>query len=93
MGHKVDFACRACRYEERDLGVGRGRRPEPALRLFQCGNCRSIGSAWVGGGFVPRCSLCYHDDIALFADDVLAVACPKCGGPGVFTHRHEETWE
>ncbi len=93
MGHKVDFACRACRYEERDLGVGRGRRPWPVLRLFRCDNCRSVGSAWVDEGGLARCSLCYHDDIVLLPDDAASVACPKCEERGVFTHHLGETWE
>jgi hypothetical protein len=93
MGHKVDFLCRACRYEERDLGVGCGRRPEPCLRLFHCDNCHSIGSTWVGAGKIARCSLCYDDAIAPLDDDVVAVDCPKCGGPGVFVHHHDEVWE
>ncbi len=93
MGHKVDFVCRACRYEERDLGVGRGRRPWPVLRLFRCDNCHSVGSAWVDEDGVARCSLCYHDDIALLADDITSVTCPKCTERGVFTHHPGETWE
>ncbi len=93
MGHKVDFLCRACHYEERDLGVGCGRRPQPCLRLFRCDNCHSIGSTWVGAGGIPRCSLCYHDAITLLADDVMGVACPKCAAPGTFAHHREDVWE
>ncbi len=93
MGHFADFRCRGCRYEEVDLGVGHGRKPTPVLKLFRCDHCHSVGSTWVQEGRVTRCSFCYHDEPVLLADDVTALACPKCQAPGVVTHRRDATWE
>ncbi|WP_298135461.1 hypothetical protein [Acidiferrobacter sp.] len=93
MGHTVDFVCRACRYEERDLAVGHGRQPEPCLRLFHCDNCHSVGSTWLGAGRIARCSFCYHEAITLLADDAAGTPCPKCHAPGTFVHRRDQSWE
>lgn len=93
MGHKADFRCFGCRYEENDLAVGRGRRPGPYLRLFRCDNCHSIGSTWIEEGKTPRCSFCYHDEVKLLPDDVTLVECPKCEQRGTIVHRRDDTWE
>ncbi|MDA8390979.1 MAG: hypothetical protein M0Z76_09675 [Gammaproteobacteria bacterium] len=93
MGHLVDFYCRHCRYEEKDVGVGQGRAPTPFLRLFSCPNCHSFGSCWIEDGKTPRCSWCYHDAVVLVADDAAGLPCPKCGEPAKLTHRSGDTWE
>lgn len=93
MGHQADFQCLGCRYEEKDLAVGHGRRPSPYLRLFRCDHCHSVGSTWIEEGKTPRCSLCYHDEPTLLPDDVGAVDCPKCQKRAAFTQRREATWE
>jgi predicted RNA-binding Zn-ribbon protein involved in translation (DUF1610 family) len=58
--------------------VGRGSRPGPALRLFRCGHCRSVGSTWTQPGESPYCSACYDEGVELLADDTTEIACPKC---------------
>ncbi len=93
MGHLVDFHCRYCRYEEKDVAVGHGRTAVPVLRLFSCPNCHSFGSCWVEEGQSPRCSFCYHDAVTLLADDTTMLACPKCGERAKVTQRSADTWE
>ena len=92
MGGFVDFACKHCRYEENDIGVGRGKREFPYLVLYRCDNCHSIGSAWVHENRAPLCTLCYHDDLTLLPDDTRSVNCPKCGEPAGLTPK-EGRWE
>jgi len=93
MGHKVDFHCFSCRYEELDLGVGAGARPSPYLSLFRCDHCHSVGSAWVAEGQTPRCSFCYDDEPVLLALDTKALDCPKCGKRATLHHRYEDSWQ
>ena len=93
MGHKADFHCFGCRYEEKDLAIGRGRRPSPYLSLFRCDHCHSIGSTWIEEAKKPRCSFCYHDAPTLLAEDVTVVDCPRCEQRGTIVHRRGETWE
>lgn len=92
MGWFVDFRCRHCRYEELDIGVGRGRNEFPFLVLFRCDNCKTVGSTWVYENRLPICSHCYHDAVMVLPDDTVCVNCPKCGEPATLT-RQEGTWE
>lgn len=93
MGHKAEFRCFSCRYEELDLGIGHGRHQSPYLSLFRCDHCHSVGSTWVVKGSAARCSLCYSDEPTLLGEDTKAIDCPKCGQPGTITHKREEVWE
>lgn len=93
MGHRADFICHRCHYEERDIAIGHGRQPLPFLALFSCSNCHSVGSSWVGGERPVRCSFCYDEAITILADDTTAVACPKCQEPAYLTHRFDDVWE
>ena len=92
MGIVVDFKCGFCKYEETNIGVGRGKNEFPFLVLFRCDNCKSIGSTWVYDKKIPLCSICYHDEIIILPDDTRRLNCPKCGEPAVITPR-DETWE
>lgn len=92
MGSFVQFKCNYCKYEEADLGVGNGRDPVRFLALFNCDNCKSVGSTWVHENQIPRCSLCYHDAITLFPSDIKKISCPKCGEPASFSPK-EGGWE
>lgn len=91
VGGFVSFRCGNCRYEEHDLGVGRGREEMPFLSLFRCDNCHSVGSTWIFADRVPRCTLCYHDAVTLLPEDVSRLPCPKCGEPAGF-ERLEGEW-
>lgn len=92
MGHFVDFHCSFCKYEETNLGVGRGRVEFPFLKLYRCDNCKTIGSTWIYENRLPRCAGCYHDAIMLLDDDAQRVNCPKCGEPARLKPRDGE-WQ
>ena len=92
MGSFVDFACKNCHYEEKAIGIGRGRNELPYLALFRCDHCHSIGSTWVHANRVPVCGNCYHDGLTLLPDDSRGVNCPKCGEPAKLTPK-EGGWE
>lgn len=92
MGWFVDFRCGHCKYEEPDIGVGRGRNAFPFLALIRCDNCKTIGSTWIYENRLPMCSRCYHDAVTILPDDTTRVNCPKCGEPASLT-RKEGTWE
>lgn len=85
MGGFVDFKCRSCKYEETDIGAGRGRQAFPYLALFRCDNCKSVGSTWIHENRIPRCGACYSDGVTLLPDDVRVINCPKCGEPASFS--------
>ncbi len=92
MGFFVDFRCQNCRYEERDIGVGRGKSEFPFLALFRCDNCKTIGSTWINEHQLPLCAHCYHDAVVILPDDTTRVNCPKCGEPALIT-RKEGAWQ
>jgi len=92
MGRFVDFRCKHCRYEETDIGVGKGKNPSPCLALFRCTRCRSTGSTWVKENETPRCGLCYEEGVTLLPDDTTRIDCPRCGQPAQFTPK-EGSWE
>lgn len=87
MGGYVDFRCQHCRYQETDIGVGKGKRPFPCLALFRCARCKSTGSTWVKENATPRCGLCYEEGVTLLPDDTTHIDCPRCGKPALFTPR------
>ena len=87
MGGFVSFKCALCRYEEPEIGVGRGHAEFPFLALYRCDNCKTIGSTWVEQNRLPRCAGCYHDAITILPDNTRRVNCPKCGEPARITPR------
>lgn len=92
MGGFVDFRCKHCRYEETEIGVGRGKQSFPRLALFRCTKCKSTGSTWVKENEPARCGICYEEGVALLPDDTTGIECPRCGKPAQFTPR-EGSWE
>jgi hypothetical protein len=92
MGGFVDFRCKHCRYEETDIGVGKGKHPFPYLALFRCPKCKSTGSTWIKENEIPRCGLCYEEGVTLLPDDTTRIDCPRCGKPALFAPR-EGSWE
>jgi len=92
MGGYVDFRCKHCRYEETDIGVGKGKNPSLRLSLFRCIKCKSTGSTWVKENEVPRCGACYEEGVPLLPDDTTHIDCPRCGKPAQFVPK-EGSWE
>ena len=92
MGGFVDFRCKHCRYEETEIGVGRGKQPFPRLSLFRCTKCKSTGSTWVRENELPRCGICDEEGVALLPEEATRIECPRCGKPAQFTPR-EGSWE
>jgi len=92
MGGYVDFRCKHCRYEETDIGVGKGKNPSPRLVLFRCIKCKSTDSTWVKENEMPRCGLCYEEGVTLLPDDTTHIDCPRCGKPAQFVIK-EGIWE
>lgn len=92
MGSFVDFKCKFCKYEETNIGIGRGKTGFPFLALYRCNHCHTIGSTWVHENRIPRCSHCYDDALTMLPDDTRRTNCPKCGESGVIVPR-EGSWE
>jgi len=92
MGGFVDFHCRHCRLELPEIPFGAGRNPSPALALFRCRRCKTVGSTWVYPGRTPQCGTCYEEGVELLPDDARDIDCPKCGKPARLTPR-DGHWE
>jgi len=92
VGGFVDFSCKHCRYEQPDIGVGRGKRAYPYLALLRCAGCKCIGSTWIYEDGVAKCGICYHDAPVLLPDDTRQLDCPRCGKPATLTPK-EGSWE
>jgi len=92
MGRFVDFRCTHCRYEETDIGIGKGKHPFPYLALFRCVRCKSTGSTWIKENEAPRCAVCYEVGVTLLPDDTTRIDCPRCGKPAQFVPK-EGSWE
>jgi hypothetical protein len=92
VGGFVEFRCKHCRYEETDIGVGKGRNPSPFLALFRCAKCKSVGSTWIKEHETPRCGVCYEEGVTLLPDDTTRIDCPRCGKPAQFAPK-EGVWE
>jgi hypothetical protein len=92
VGGFVAYRCKHCRYEESEIGIGKGKNPFPFLALFRCNKCKSVGSTWIQEHSTPRCGLCYEEGVTLLPDDTTHIDCPRCGKPAQFTPM-EGSWE
>lgn len=85
MGSFITYQCKHCRYEENEIGVGRGRNPFPYLALCCCSRCKTVGSTWIQDNQPARCGVCYDAGVTLLPDDTTRIDCPRCGRPANVT--------
>ena len=75
------------------MAVGKaGKYKAMEMVLYSCPNCKSLGSAWLGGERPLMCASCYHDEVDIISPDLTVIDCPKCETPGKLETQGGE-WE